>query len=492
VHAVNAARKDESELAGSDAMTTTIASDARDDYQNMLNALRDNFAALTGPLFETDAEGLWKAWLGALPESERQHHNCHACRRFIEKYLGLVTIDEKGIVHVSFPWMSNDYARSFIAAAKIVESARVTGVHVSSDKIYGLAANTDKKNGCTRHHMHVIPPAAMIFTGKILNASQRAAELRADRATLSNALAEFKSETVKQALAIAEAESLYRGEKIEDRLRWLVELHERRAATANMRTKENLTWLAVATAPVGYCHIKSSVVGSLLGDIEAGKPFAEVKRAFNAKMHPLQYQRPTAPPSEGNIKQAEALVEKLGIAPSLRRRYARLEDVIAHAVWTPREAEIEKKGGVFNHLRDQPKGALVVVQGATMTWDKFARTVLTTAELAAGTRVKVTAIVPMPNQWQPGFDHHGNGVLLILDGCRDTRDVALSLFPEFLKSELHAVRSTIEAHSRKGVIEGKEQASACGIPVRAGSSANVRVRVTSRGTLTDYTIDRWD
>lgn len=34
-------------------------------------------------------------------------------------------------------------------------------------------------------------------------------------------------------------------------------------------------------------------------------------------MNPLQYQRPQAAPSAGNVAQAERIVEKLGIANSL-------------------------------------------------------------------------------------------------------------------------------------------------------------------------------
>src|SRR5262249_16422363 len=144
------------------------------------------------------------------------------------------------------------------------------------------------------------------------------------------------------------------------------------------RTRENLLWLAVATAPAGFCHVRSSVVGSLLEDIQDGKPFDAVKRAFDEKMSPLQYQRPTAPPSDGNIKQAEEPGAKPGSAGALRRRYARLEDL--QTIWRPFAEPEATPDGVFGHLREKKRDAPLRATGSTMTWEKFARTVLPNAE----------------------------------------------------------------------------------------------------------------
>ena len=44
-------------------------------------------------------------------------------------------------------------------------------------------------------------------------------------------------------------------------------------------------------------------------------------------MDPLKYQRPQVTPGTGNVARAEEIVEKLGIATSLKRRFARLEEL---------------------------------------------------------------------------------------------------------------------------------------------------------------------
>lgn len=67
-------------------------------YEAMLARLTARVSAITEPLFTTDAVGLWEAFLGAIPEGERQYHTCHACRRFIEGFGGLATITAAGAV----------------------------------------------------------------------------------------------------------------------------------------------------------------------------------------------------------------------------------------------------------------------------------------------------------------------------------------------------------------------------------------------------------
>jgi hypothetical protein len=305
-----------------------------------------------------------------------------------------------------------------------------------------------------------------------------------------------------------------------------------------------VTWAAVAKAPAGFCHPRSSMIGTLLEDIAAGKSYEDVAKSFAAKMGPLQYQRPQAAPSTGAIKQAEELFEKLGLAPALRRRFARVDEV--QALWRPPAAQpVAKRGeGVFAHLT--PKGAAptvaMVTPAITMTWEKFARTVLPdAAELELRVRMfperanfgalvtavdpeappllqwdrpeqrnpvswyvwhggspatqwglhadyaKISAITESPAHWYGGEGNkqHARGIFLVLEGARESRNAGLALFPECLRSELHGVRAAIE-----GMADG----SACGLLLTAGNTSwGVAIRVTSKGgDKQSYLIDRMD
>lgn len=91
------------------------------------------------------------------------------------------------------------------------------------------------------------------------------------------------------------------------------------------------------------------------------------------------------------------------------------------------------------------------------------------------------------------YQHHGNGVILALEGCWDgSESIGLGLFPEILKSEFHGIRSVIEAHSRSGSPEGAEAGNANGILFSEKGSPPINLRVTSGDGVARYKIDRWD
>lgn len=512
------------------------------DYSALLMGVRGSFAAIAGghaKLFLTDADGLNDLYLNSLP-AERQVHNCHCCRRFIGTYGNLVAINEAG---EAVPAMWNPegvpefYRPAFKAMFDRVKKARVTSVFLTKQATWGTPETG------TWQHISVAPPAGLVYRERALTDGQAMAAAKENFRTVASALSEFTPPMLDEALRLLQADALARSEKFIAPVRWLRVLHDRPKG----RKGENVLWSAIATAPEGYCHPKASVIAPLLDDIAAGLPFAEIKARFDAKLGPLIYQRPQAAPNAGNIKAAEALVEKLGIAPSLERRFARLDEL--QATWKPKaSADAPKTGGVFGHLKPKDVAGVpsVNIPAMTMTWDKFARTVLPSAEqmeinvpsrgrfiaittaanadappimkwdredernpfawyvyhngsaasqwrLAAGSWSKITAIAPNPSMWgSRPMPYLGEGMVLVIEGAADTQTgQGNALFPECLREELHGARPTIEAYSRSAILGGREEASACGYHVGKGA-ADCAVRVFSGGAWTSYRIDRWD
>jgi len=497
------------------------------------------------PIFTTDAEGLWDAYLAASPEHDRQHRNCHACRHFVERFGGLAIIGAEGAI-VSALWAPgapDEYSAASDELARIVARANVTGVFISSDKTLGTPTTGPWS------HLSTPNPAPYKARG-LLNASQAAAAKLEELGMLSRGLAEFQVDVVRMAHSHLTNGSLFRSEKHVAAAKWLLDLHERRASTKNEKAREAMTWVAVADAPPGWCHVRSGMLGTLLEDIGSGMPFETLKRRFDEKMDPLAYMRPTAAPAAGAIAQAEKLVDALGITRSLERRFARLDDV--QKLWTPAppKTPTARAGGVFAHLSTKTLGGPLLSTAApvVMTWEKFARTVLPTAEtiefvvpigsanfcafltathanappilqwdrpekrnpvswyvyhggspasrwgLHSGSTVTVTAIVAQPTAWdsERPITHHGESVMLVLEGAQDSQPFGLALFPEVCRSELHEVRSVIEAHNRSTKPTGAEAAEVCGLRLQKGSVFNAVVYVVSAGVRVAYKLDRWD
>lgn len=516
------------------------------DYDAFLGRVNARFLANCAngakPLFTTDAEDLWGAYLGSFADpAERQRHNCHACRQFVERFGALATLGDDGMVAPAM-WHEDDapeaYRPALAAMAKVVRRAKVTGVFLSSDVVWGTPETG------VWHHLAVRPATGMVFKRATQTAGQAMAEKREDFKTVMHALNEFTQLHLETALTLLKTEALYRSEKVLGQAEWLHALHVARAA-AHGAGKANVVWRTIATAPAGFCHPRSSMIGTLLEDIAAGKDFGAVSRAFAAKMHPLAYQRPQAAPSAGAIAVAEKVMQQLGAAGALARRFARLDEV--QALWRPTPKKDEaSSGGVFGHLKPNRSEALSMsIPAQTMTWEKFQREVLPTAEriefqapshgsytslvtavnpdappilqwdsegarnpvswyfwnggstaaqfgLTGGKFHQVNAVALKPSMWNGGHEHQGHGVLFVIDGAKDSRTPSACLFPEMLKSEFHGVRPVLEAYSNCAQMEGSADQSAAGVMLNKGQPWNATVRVWSAGRSRDYRLDRWD
>lgn len=510
-----------------------------DPFPALQACVAEYFSAFAkGPFFTTDAEGLFDVFLAQLPEELRPTYDCHACKAFIERYGGLVTLDEDGYMcPVAWPFDAPEPFREAVTRmARKVTTAKVTGVFLSPDLVWGTPITG------AWHHLAVIPARASVFHSTPLKTARQAMAAKLEeRTALARGLADFPEATVRQAVALLESDAMGRSEKVLGVAQWLLALHHRRAATKLKALRENMVWHATATAPPGWCFVRSTMIGTLLTDLVDGLPVEAVARRFAEKMNPLVYMRPQAPPTAGNLAQAEKVVEVLMSAKALARRFATLDDV--QKLWVPPEIEPQAKGKVFGHLAPQ-KDEPVDVPTNRITWEKFARDVLPGAEkidyrvpplgpfialltaadptappilqwddpedrnpvswyvypggspaalwkLKAGKWVQVTAVSLFPHQWRGAgrHAHHGKGAIFFLEGCVDTTTPGSGLFPEILREEYHPIRASIEAYSRKAVPEGREASNACGVDLRPW---NQTFRVTARGIRRSYLIDRWD
>lgn len=513
-------------------------------YSALLALISARVSAETGPLYSTDSAGLDQLYLSHLPVERRQISTCDACKRFLETYGGLVTIDARGRSHALL-WDASaapeGYRDAIGALQRAVNQSAVTGVALLPESTWGKPVTGPWR------HLSATPPAALIHRpGVLRNSRQEAAQKREDHAMLGRGLDAFPLELVQRAHTLLTHGKLYRSEACIGVAAWLRDLHQSIREVRGQQARDNLLWRAVATAPPGYCHVRSTMIGTLLEDLAADLPFDEIKARFDAKMHPLLYLRPQAPPRAGNVAEAEKIIAALGLEASLKRRFARLDDVVA--LWQPPQ---QARVGVFGHLvtRERAREPLDV-PATPITWEKFARTVLPTANrvelytrdkpdayaalvtaqdpaappilqwdtparrnpvssyvyhggsppaawnLPPNAWVEVTAITLSPHLWHAAPDQHshkGKGLFLLLSGAWDTRHTSSGgFFPESLKSDLHPIRATLEAYAKAATIADREQATACGLSLHGTGPWDALVRVTVGDVRTQYTLDRWD
>lgn len=416
------------------ARLTTPESYPEHRYHDFEAAVAAHVAAAKGPVFTTDAdpEKLWDAYLSGIPEEYRQHYQCNHCRRFVQRYGGLVTLDAAANkVPVCWPkgleGIPPFFDRSVFALCGLVMKARINGVFLwgAAERVWGTPRNAPPagpSQGLTWTHLHGVAPECPAKWAGTLTAEQAMAERQQDYIMLCHALRDFNADAARQAVRVLEADVVDRSEKALEIGRWFLALHERFGRTAEA-LRLNVVWEAVAAAPPGWCHVRSSMIGTLLEDIVAGLEFEVIKRRWNKKMHPLQYLRPTAAPSDGQIKAAEKLFERPEVARALERRYAVLDDVLK-ALWVhpaPEPPPEAPQGGPFDHLKQGAgkKVKPVELPPRRLSWTKFRAEVLANGGPAA---MEALAPVQGPYYGLVGAVHKDAAPIIQWDGLTEQVD----------------------------------------------------------------------
>jgi hypothetical protein len=496
--------------------TTTVVVDDDEHYSSTLHELRGVIVRRVTTerprVFMTDAspDVMWAAYLGAMPHELRQHHNCHACRAFIKRYGGLVMIDQDGDQHSLLDRVgAGHYQDGLGRVARVAERAKIVRVFGSADGTWGTPETGARPNGEPWRHLAMDVPRGLVVPKATQTAGQWAAERTHESELLARSLRTFDAAIFRKAHALLTGDHLSRSELAEQVAGWMLGLRTRLDDVKHERRRENLVWLAAASAPAGWCHaVSSGLLGTLLTDIELAMPLERIAARWAEKVRPDRHLRPTAPPSAGQVDVAERIVKTLGLERSLERRFARLDEIVA--LWTPPPArpDVDAAGGVFAAVRaassPSPKPAEDLGTAVKrMTVATFLAEVVPTADaievmlrdrdnftayvtavhadaepllywdrpdqrnpvswyvvtdgstpgrwgLRAHTWALVTALSLSPSEWYGGnpSSKYAERLTFMLAGARDSGDTRGAMFfPAQLRSELHGVRATLAAHA---------------------------------------------
>lgn len=159
-----------------------------DGYEKFEQSIRKSMKAFGDvPLFQTNVNDLWDLYLTNIPKDSRQYYNCNACRKFIERYGGLVTISPGGETH-SVMWQGDDVPGMFKASVEAMRQAigkaKVTGVFLSKDELLGTPVTGEWT------HMHAILPSA--FQERLHTVDEVMAEKTADFILLKKVCAHIR------------------------------------------------------------------------------------------------------------------------------------------------------------------------------------------------------------------------------------------------------------------------------------------------------------
>lgn len=297
---------------------------------------------------------LWAAYLAAFPPGtnpiyrSRTDHDCSCCRHFVRTVGGLVAIVNGALVSVWDIKLTGTYYDDVaLAMSDLVHSGKIENIFLTTEKTIGteksftqLAAVGSGELGVglttkSWDHFHLRLPASTHVSKKD-DIGPRLSEARATHDVALRGLQELTLESIDTVLDLIAQNSLYRGEEHKSALlgfrKLKVEFAKLDVPSVDPALSEVArAWTAARdvfawTAPV-QARIRNTAIGTLLVDLSSDVDLDVAVKAFESKVAPANYKRPTALVTKAMIAKAAAKVAELGYESALERRYATLDDM---------------------------------------------------------------------------------------------------------------------------------------------------------------------
>jgi len=334
------------------------------DFKKFQKAVQEQFERMKGhPLFVTGVskDGLWDTYLKSFPEGtnpifrERTEHDCQCCRSFIRTVGNVVAIVNNRVVSI---WdgcadLEGDEDCYNIVASKLADLVKgkyITDVFRHDVATVGVLTNYDIKDLKIKwNHFQITLPSFTILHKDRIGAAL--GEMRSNKEVFKRSLDEISGDAIDTVLDLIGQNSLYRGEEHQDIVETLRVHNKVYLKLKGQAAKDNYCWIQSLNLR-GAAKIRNTVIGTLLVDISDGVELDTAVKAFEAKVAPTNYKRPTALVTKAMIEKAEANVLDLGIGDSLHRRFAVAEDLnITNVIWADRSAKKVMGGSVFDEMK---------------------------------------------------------------------------------------------------------------------------------------------
>ena len=326
------------------------------DFKNIKVAVAKQFEMMTKyRLFRTTVakDDMWTTYLSSFPAGTNPvyktntEHDCNCCKAFIRAVGDVVAIIDGKVVSIWDALCEDaNYQVVCDALAVLVKSHPIESPFLH----YEAKAGTDKTlvdtlNGVQSwSHFFVNIPSQFVLPGADI--ATELGKRRANFDVMSRGLKEITNEAVNNVLDLISQNALYRGE-------------EHKAAALNfagMKTKylavkpaqrDNFVWANLT--PQGM--IRNTAIGTLLVDLSEGMDLEQAVKAFEFKVAPANYKRPTALVTPAMIANAKEAINELGLGSALERRYATIDDItVNNILFANRNAKKKLNADVFDDL----------------------------------------------------------------------------------------------------------------------------------------------
>jgi hypothetical protein len=306
----------------------------------------------------TDNRAFEAVYLASFPEGtnpihiKRPEHDCNCCKNFLRNIGNVVAIINGDVQTVWDVRAEEPYATVARSMAEYVRSLPVTDLFRSKQPTYGRKSTrqwNEDQTKVIRVWDHFWGDVQMKQHGSPTPDAPKGV-YRTTVQVFQRGLEELSTYAVDAVLDLIDSKALYKGDEFR---RAVVEFSAAKQAYVVTQNKSTFLW-ANATGPAS--RFRNSVIGTLVTDISSGTPIEDAVRAFEVKVAPANYKRPTAVITKKMADDALKTIKELDLEPSLARRFAKLTDVsVKDVLWVNRDSRKYMKGGLEDILASATK-----------------------------------------------------------------------------------------------------------------------------------------
>lgn len=320
----------------------------------------EGFKGLDLYVVDVDKNTLWEMYLGSFPEGtnpifrERTQHDCNCCKNYIRDVGNVVAINKDGSFESIWDIDVGGYYQVVAdALSTLVKSRPINNVFLRVESTAGVDKNfEDTPNGVKQwNHFYSKIPSKFLVSKKDIGT--KLGEFRSSKDVFLRALTELTTDSIDTVLELIDQNSLYRGEEHKATVAAFGKLKKQFDKLNTAQDKDVFCWNHVqAASSKAILHVRNSVIGSLLVDLSEGRELEYAVKAFEVKVAPTNYKRPTALVTKSMVTNAQKTIEDLGLMSALDRRFATLDDItINNILYANSDAKTIIEGGnVFDNL----------------------------------------------------------------------------------------------------------------------------------------------
>ncbi len=332
---------------------------------------------------------LWDTYLTSFPPGtneiykQRREYDCNCCKQFIRAIGNVVAVVDGQLVSVWDIEVGYPFQPVVDALAELVKSRPIDNNFLHTERTAGTDKNFQQlldQSVATWEHFFVNLPNQVVVRGTDIGGML--SESRALHDVLHRSLTEITNDAIETVLELIAQNSLYRGEENKFAVESFRRVKREFDKLTSYEAKDIFIWSQVKTLPASVSKIRNTSIGTLLTDLSEGKDMESAVGAFEAKVAPTNYKRPTALITKKMIEQAQKTISDLGLMSALDRKYATVTDIsVNNILFADRGSRKDLTGSVFDDVAASlPEKTKNFDKVEEMTVEKFIADILPKAE----------------------------------------------------------------------------------------------------------------